>query len=129
MCAGVSALVFRTKKCVTLSTTEAEYVALADTIQGAMFLRYVWRFILPAFGERCNTFFEHNEGARQLAQTPAWISNSKHVDARHHVLRELIFKGKFVITQVQSEEQRADFLTQPLHSTGFRYHRDVVMNL
>ena len=31
----------RTQKCVTLSTTEAEYVALADTIKEAVFMRYV----------------------------------------------------------------------------------------
>ena len=30
----------RTQKCVTLSTTEAEYVALADTIKEAMLLWY-----------------------------------------------------------------------------------------
>ena len=29
----------RNQKCVTLSTTEAEYAALADTIKEAMFLR------------------------------------------------------------------------------------------
>ena len=46
MCAGACVFSFsRTQKCVTLSTTEAEYVALADTVKEAMFLRYVWKFI------------------------------------------------------------------------------------
>ena len=31
----------RTQKCVTLSTTEAEYVALADAIKGVLFLMHV----------------------------------------------------------------------------------------
>ena len=91
------------QKCVTLSTTEAEYVALlrgiifnktygihknlpgiyltiftnnllvlwspviADTIKETTFLRYVWSFIFPGFGERCITVFEDNEGAKYLA--------------------------------------------------------------
>ena len=38
MCAGACVCWFsRSQKCVTLSTTEAEYVALADTIKEAMF--------------------------------------------------------------------------------------------
>ena len=42
VCAGACVCWFsRTQKCVTLSTTEAEYVALADTIKEAMFMRYV----------------------------------------------------------------------------------------
>ena len=46
----------RTQKCVTLSTTEAEYVALADTINEAMFMRYVWSFIFPGLGRRTLRF-------------------------------------------------------------------------
>ena len=37
----------RTQKCVTLLTTEAEYVALADVVKEVLFLRQVWRFMLP----------------------------------------------------------------------------------
>ena len=59
MCAGACVCWFsRTKKCVTLSTTEAEYEALADTIKEAMFMRYVWSFIFPGFGEVCVTVFD-----------------------------------------------------------------------
>ncbi|MEP5446874.1 Ty1/Copia family ribonuclease HI, partial [Ekhidna sp.] len=82
-----------------LSTTEAEYVALADTIK-VMFKRYVWSFIFPAVEERCITVFEDNEGARRLAQSPVCTSNSKHIDVRHHFLQKLISKEEFVITHV-----------------------------
>ena len=62
MCAGASVSWFsRTQKCVTLSTTEAEYVALADTIKEAMFSRYVWCFIFPGLAETCITILEDNE--------------------------------------------------------------------
>ena len=45
MCASACVCWFsRTQKCVTHSTTEAEYVAQADTIKEAMFLWYVWSF-------------------------------------------------------------------------------------
>ena len=69
----------RTEKCVTLSTTEAEYVALADVIKEALFFRQVWRFMLPDDGMPCIPAFEDSEGAVQLAKNPITNSNSKHI--------------------------------------------------
>ena len=37
----------RTQKSVTLSSTEAEYVALAAGIKETTFLWYIWSFIFP----------------------------------------------------------------------------------
>ena len=49
MCGGASVCCFsRTQKCVTLSTSEAEYVALGDAVKELLFLRQVWRFMLPS---------------------------------------------------------------------------------
>ena len=130
MCAGICECRFlRTRKCVTLSTPEAEYVALADAIKEAMFLRHVWNSIFPGFGTSCITVFEDNEGAKNLAQNPVCTSNSKHTDVRHHFLRELIFKGEFVITHVESDDQHADTLTKPLDYMTSCYHRDLLMNI
>ena len=119
----------RTQTCVTLSTTEAEYVALADTIKEVVFLRYVWSFILPGFGSACITVFEDNKGARHLAHNPVCASNSKHIDNRHHFLRELVFRGEFDIVAVESERQHANFLTKELAGPVFRFHRHFVMNV
>ncbi|CAB1103605.1 unnamed protein product [Ectocarpus sp. CCAP 1310/34] len=48
MCAGGAIAWFsKTQKCVTLSTTQAEYVAMADMGKEMLFLRQVWRFMLP----------------------------------------------------------------------------------
>ena len=79
----------RTQKCVTLSTTEAEYVALADVMKEVLFLRQAWCFMLPDVGMPCIPVFEDNERAVQIAQNPNTNSNSKHIDVRHHFLREL----------------------------------------
>ncbi|CAB1120041.1 unnamed protein product [Ectocarpus sp. CCAP 1310/34] len=50
----------RTQKCVTLSTTEAEYVALGDVVKEILFLRQIWRFMLPQVGMPCIPVFEGN---------------------------------------------------------------------
>ena len=130
MCAAASTCWFSiTQKCVTLSTTEAEYVALADAIKEVIFLRYVWSFILPGLGSACIMVFEDNKGARHLAHNPVCTSNSKHIDTRHHFLRELVFRGEFDIVAIESEQQHADFLTKALAGPVFRFHLDFVMKI
>ena len=45
------------------------------------------------------------------------------------LLRELIFKGEFIIAHVKTDEQHADFLTKPLNYTAFCYRWDFLMNI
>ena len=86
MCGGAAVYWFsRTQKCVTLSTTEAEYVAMSECVKEDLFVRHVWCFILPARGMPCMKAFENNQGAVQLAQNSMTNSNSKHIDVRHHL--------------------------------------------
>ena len=48
MCAGACvSFMSRTQKCMTVSSTEAEYVAMAEGFREAIFLRYIWIFIFP----------------------------------------------------------------------------------
>ena len=128
MCGGACVSWFsRTQKCVTLSTTEAEYVALAGTIKEVLFLRQVWRFMLPDVGMPCIPVFEGNQGAVQLAQNPITNSNSKHIDVRHHFLTELVGRKDISIIHVPSPFQRADFLTKAILRESFEFH--LAMNL
>ena len=72
MCGGASVRWFsRTQKCITLSTSEAEYVALGDAVKELLFLRQVWRFMLPSKVMPCFPVFEDNQGAVQFAQNPS----------------------------------------------------------
>lgn len=119
----------KTQKCTTLSTTEAEYVAMADTAKEILFLRNVWRFMLPKAGLPCVPLFEDNEGSIQIAKNPVSNSNSKHIDVRHHFLRELVERKELDIIHVASEYQHADFLTKPLLQADFEFHRNYVMNI
>ena len=130
MCAGACvSFFFRTQKSVTLSSTEAEYVALAAGIKETIFLRYIWSFIFPDRDVGCTLVKEDNVGAIYLAKNPATTPNSKHIDIRHHFIRERVANGKFEVVYVPSKEQHADFLTKPLHQGAFEVHRNFVMNI
>ena len=121
--------VSRTQKCVTLCTFEAEYVALGDAMKELLFLRQVWRFMIPGKGMPCFPVFEDNEGALQLTKNPVSNSNSKHIDVRHHFLRELVRQGDISVNRVRSEYQHADILTNVLAFDWLAIHRRFLMNL
>ena len=83
---------------------------MAEGFKEALFLRSVWRFFLPEFGHPCIQVLKDNHGAIQIGVNPASNSNSKHIDACHHFLRELVEKGEFIVSHVQTTFQHADFL-------------------
>ena len=130
MCAGACVCWFsRTQKCVTLSTSEAEYVALGDAVKESLFSRHVWRFMIPGKGTPCFPVFEDIQGALQLSKNPVSNSNSKHIDVRHHFLRELVRQGDIIVNHVPSEYQHADILTKVLAFDLFPIHRRFLTNL
>ena len=59
-----------TQKIVTLSTIEAEYVALGDGVKEALFVKGVLSFIIPSISENCIKVFVDNDGAISLANNP-----------------------------------------------------------
>ena len=94
-----------------------------------LFLRQVWRFTLPGKGMPCFPIFEDNQGAVQLSQNPVSNLNSKHIDVRHHFLRELVRQGDISVSHAPSEYQHADILTKALSFDVFAIHRRFLMNL
>ena len=130
MCRGASVCWFsRTQKYVTLSTSEAEYVALGGAVKELLFLRHIWRLMLPSRVMPCFPFFEDNQGDVQLAQNPVANSKSKHIDVRHRFLRELVRQRDIKAVQVPSEFQRAGILTKALAYDLFALHQKFLMKL
>ena len=119
----------RTQHCVTLSTTEAEYVALAEGAKEGMFVRSVMSFMRPYMYEI--TLMDDNEGAKAIAENPLISSGrSKHIDVvRWHFIRDLVEKKELKVVHVASEWQHADILTKALHVKLFKRHRKALLNL
>ena len=59
----------RTQKCVTLSTTETEHVAMTDGVKEALDVKGVLVFLMPSLGSPSVGVFEDNKGAIDLART------------------------------------------------------------
>ena len=77
----------------------------------------------------CIPLFEDNQGAIEIAKHPISNSNSKHIDVRHHFLKELIESKEIEIIHIASKYQHGDFLTKALPEREFEVHWGIVMNL
>ena len=60
-----------------------------------------------------------NESAIKIAKNPVQHSRTKHIDIRHHFLRDHEAKGGISLQGVRSEAQLADIFTKPLDESTF----------
>ena len=79
-----------TQHCVTLSTSEAEYVAMAHGENTALEIKAVLDSVQPHLSGRAIGIYEDNEGAKPLAENPQGSQRIKHIDVRFHFLRGLV---------------------------------------
>ena len=68
----------RTQKCVPLSTTEAKYVAMADGVKEALYVRGILVFLMPSVGPMSFGVYEDNKGAIDLGTKPEFIQQQAH---------------------------------------------------
>ena len=118
-----------TQRCMTMSTTEAEYVALGEGVKEALFTGAVLSFICPELSGSCVRVFEDNQGAIALANNPLSSSRSKHIHVRFHFVRELLRSRKIDIQFVAWNQQHSDTLTKSLAATPFKCHPRFLLNL
>jgi hypothetical protein len=97
---------------VALSTVEAEYVAIGSCCAQLLWMRQT----LKGYGYTMNRIplLCDNETAIKIAYNPCEHSRTKHIDIRHHFLRDHAIKGDIVISHVETNNQLADIFTKPL---------------
>ncbi|KAH8357354.1 hypothetical protein KR200_003192, partial [Drosophila serrata] len=102
----------RKQRTVALSSTEAEYMAVSDSSKEAVHLR---SFLEEVLGQLSTTVIHNdNQGACQLTRNPVFHKRTKHVDIRHHFIRELVEEGTISVNYNPTTEMPADILTKEL---------------
>jgi hypothetical protein len=102
---------------VALSIAEAEYVAAGQCCAQLLWIRQtLWDFgyNLSKVPLLCD-----NESAIRLADNPIEHSRTKHIDIRHHFLRDHQQKGDIDVYHISIENQLADIFTKPLDEKRF----------
>jgi hypothetical protein len=106
---------------VTLSTTEAEYVAMSEVVREIKFIVQILESMsLPI--DYPITVHVDNIGAIFLANNKTTSERTKHVDIRHHFVREYIEDGVVKVIFVKSSENDADLFTKNLPGEVYEKH-------
>jgi Reverse transcriptase (RNA-dependent DNA polymerase) len=119
---------------VALSSTEAEYNALSESLRHVRFLMQVveeakevgWETFAGAPTVHCKVF-EDNSGALEMSRLPKMRPRTKHLCVRLHHFREHVRMGKISIQHVASEKQLADIATKPQPTELFVAQREAIL--
>lgn len=100
---------------VTLSTTEAEYLALTEVTKEVEWVRTFLKELKYDYGtDTPTTVRTDNQGAKALTNNPVSHSRKKHIAIRHHFIREKVADNSVWIQYVPTEMMTADGLTKAL---------------
>ena len=102
---------------VSISTTEAEYIAAAKCCAQILWMKQTladYNVKFDVISILCD-----NTSAIDLSKNPVLHSRSKHIDIRHHFLRDHVNKGDIKMTHIETEYNIADIFTKPLGSERF----------
>ena len=117
----------RRQHCITMSSCEAELVALADCAIELLFIIGVATFIgLEITGPiKVHT---DNKAAYDLCNRFTTAQNSRHVDRKMFKMRELRGAEVVEVHHIPTEVNPADLFTKVLSRQTFEKHRAVVLN-
>ena len=98
---------------VAQSSTEAEYLSLAW--EDALFIRNIFNEVSsPQPLLKSITLLEDNQSAMRSALNLESSSRTRHIDIRHHLIRQHVQSGDIRLQYVQTAQQAADCLTKAL---------------
>ncbi|KAI4369936.1 hypothetical protein MLD38_018327 [Melastoma candidum] len=102
---------------VALSTAEAEYIAAASCCAQLLWMRQQledYGFKFDNIPIRCD-----NTSAINLTKNHVQHSKSKHIELRHHFIRDHVKNGSIAVEYVSTEAQLCDIFIKPLNFEKF----------
>ena len=116
---------------ISLSTAEAEYIALSQSTREVIPLVNMLKEVKPYMkldikpSQMCCTINEDNTSCITMAESQRFTPRTKHISLKYHWFRaHLNGPNKLLdIKYVNTKEQTADILTKPVDETTFKYLR------
>ena len=120
---GMSLVSWFSKKqnSIALSTTEAEYIAAGCCCAQILWMRQTladYRITFPP-----TTIWCDSSSAINLSKNHVLHARTKHIDIRHHFLRDHVDKKDISFEYIPTTQQLADIFTKPLEEKPFCFIR------
>ncbi|CAH9084965.1 unnamed protein product [Cuscuta europaea] len=108
---------------VSKSSTEAEYRAIAYTVQDTLHIRSVLFELGWPISEPVHLLCD-NISASYLTANPVQHARSKHIQIDYHFVHERVAHGDLIVKHVPTHLQLADIFTKSLSSQRFHFLKD-----
>ena len=104
---------------IAMSTAEAEYISAASCCTQLLWMKHQledYQIIANSIPIYCD-----NTAAICLSKNPILHSRAKHIEIKHHFIRDYVQKGILDIQFIDTENQWADIFTKPLTVERFDF--------
>ena len=120
---GDGAICWKSRKqsTVALSSTEAEYLAATEAGKHTLWLLSLLVDLHLDDGNPILVYSD-NMGSIALMHNPVQHDRTKHIDIRHHAIRDWIDKRKMQVKHIGTAEMTADIFTKVLTKDLHRKH-------
>ena len=123
MAGGAISWLSQKQPTVALSTSEAEYMSLGSATQEAIWLKRLLND-LHAENQEPIEIREDNQGTIAMTRNPVGHKRTKHIDIRHHFVRESVQSGLIGISYCASKDMLADVFTKAVPKPRFEALRE-----
>lgn len=114
---------------VALSTAEAEYMAISAVVQEIIWIRSLITEMLGAAAiSKQSIIYCDNQAAASISRDDVHHARTKHIDIKHHFIRQHIADGSIAIKWITTNKQTADVLTKALGENKFNIFRTALMD-
>src|SRR5204863_3400869 len=111
---------------VSLSSTEAEYIAASETVKSVIVIQGIL-IKLGIIDEEFNfPLMIDNEEAIAIGDDEKVTRNACHIEICYHHIRNLVQKGTIELLQISSSQMAADDLTKSLKMIKFQQFRSLL---
>jgi len=121
---GESLVAWHSKKqgSISLSTTEAEYIAVATYCTQVLWMIHTLADLEVKYTAPIPIHCD-NTSAISVSKNPVFHSKTKHIPIKYHFLREQVTNQIVQVHYIPTTEQIADIFTKSLAKTLFEYLR------
>ena len=121
---GVVTWQSKLQKCVALSTTEAEFIAITEACKELLWVKKFFQEL--GFVQDKYLLFVDSRSVIHLGKNSTFHSRSKHIDVRYHWIRDALDAKLLELAKIHTNDNDADMMTKALLRGKFKACCEIV---
>lgn len=122
MLKGAVSWICKRQDCVSLSSTESEFIALSEACKESVWLQRLLED-LHWDGNKMTLIYEDNQSVIKLIATEKLSTRTKHINTKMYFVKDYVDKGLVTIEYRPTEQMLADIFTKGLAKDKFEMFR------